>query len=354
MAKKLLILSASYWSWHNSAAQALNNYFQSKWYQIEIVDLVQFLQKNLWKTTQKFYKDIWSEYETIWQLSFSISSSKVAKSILSGIDFLWKTKFNKLMKDVNPDIIISVFPYWQILIKNYLENNNNISTWTVITDANVIHSLWYVENDKKQYINNYFVTDDQTKETFIEIFEHKTDNVIVSGFPIEEKYIINKSQIGNKNILIILTQLDVKFITILLTKFLNTEFNIKIVQWREEKNFTKLSKQFSKIKNFKFYDYLDIKAELKNIDIFIWKSGGAITNECVATDTPMIVPYIIPWQEKWNLMMLENYEIWFFEGNPDKILFLLKYINRNNILPNFKKVKVSQSCKIIYDTLTTK
>lgn len=59
---------------------------------------------------------------------------------------------------------------------------------------------------------------------------------------------------------------------------------------------------------FCFTEFIDIKNELKNIDIFISKPGGALMCECIAQDVPIISPSFTPGQEEGNikLMQIEN------------------------------------------------
>ncbi len=346
--KKILLLTASYWAWHNVAANTLEKYYKDRWYETKIIDLVDFIDNFTWKTTQSFYQDFCSKYPKIWEKTFNILDNKKIKEIIFSTSYpIYQKKFNKLINEYNPNIVLSIFPFWGIFIKNNIDKNwKNYKSWIIITDSIKIHSIWYLEWD---YIDKYFVIDEYSKEKFINKFEHKKDNVIVSFFPIDKKYFIVKKKINNKNIYILLTWLDEKYIINVLKLLVETSYNIKIIKWRNDLLYKKLQNIFL-YNNIEFIDFLKLLDNYKNIGIFIWKAWWATMSECIATDTPVIVPTFIPWQEEGNIKLINKWEVWFYEPDWFKSYLLVKYIDWNKLLNNFKKIKKINSCDIIYNS----
>jgi len=171
------------------------------------------------------------------------------------------------------------------------------------------------------------------------------EKVIVSFFPLSEKIYYNRSSVLNDKVLMLLTWLKEEFVDSFLKK---THANVTILKWRADELYSRLKEKYEM--KFTFLDFLNISQNLKNFDVFIWKPGGAITSECVATDTFMFVPNFFPGQEEWNMRLLEYFECWLYESSPAKVEFFRNYLDFNKFLPNYKKLK-KPACKIIFDNL---
>ena len=91
MQKKILILTASYWAWHNVAANTMKNYYTEKWYQVHTIDLVEFLS-SLWKWTQSFYQDFCSKYPNAWDITYNILDKDFIKKILFWVEYPFSQK----------------------------------------------------------------------------------------------------------------------------------------------------------------------------------------------------------------------------------------------------------------------
>ena len=344
--KKVLILTWSYGGWHNTAASNLEQYYKNKWYDTKTIDIIEFVAKFVAKSSKKFYSISSEEYPKIWETFFNATDFPIFARILYWIkDPIWQPKFNHIIEEYNPDTVISVFPFWNWWIKNYRKKYwEKFKWWIVITDAINIQSFWYV---KSKYVDKYFVFDKWTKQEFIEKFDYPEDKVQVSFFPFLKEKFVNKEKIWNKNILILLTWLEYELVDKILSKI---SWNITILKWRNEEVFETLKLKYWE--KFIFLDFLPILDNLKNIDIVIWKPGWAIVCECIATDTILIVPSFFPGQEEGNVQLLQNSETWIYENNPEKILFLIKYLDFTNFLSNFQKIKKDNSCDIIFESLT--
>lgn len=347
--KKYLILTASYWSWHNTAAEAIEKYLVNKWDNVDILDLTDLLKK-WWDNSRKFYS-LSEKMPFIWDATFTLLDQQFTNEILNIIfKSIYQKEFNDIVNNIKPDYIICTFPNWPIFINNYCNlYGKKFTTCSIITDAIEIWMPWYFCS---WIIDYFFFIDENSKIYFRRKFKHKINNLNVSFFPIETKYFLDKSKIGNQNIAILLTWMKKDFV-IKLLEWLKKEFfykQILVIKWRNDKLFNKL-----KVKNndsrFEYYDFISIKEELKNIDIFITKPGWAIMSECIAQDVPIIAPNYIPWQEEWNIKLIEIENLWIYEDKPEKIIFDLKYIDWNKFLPNFQNVKKSNSIESIIKTI---
>lgn len=351
MKKKIIILTASYWAGHNIAANSLETFYLEKWYQVIKVDLIDFFNEFIWKKTQSFYEDFCEKFPKIWEKTFDFLDQKITTKLLFLLKY-WpsQNKFNKLIKEEKPDLVVSVFPFWGGFIKNNIKKHwKNYKTGVIITDSISIHSVWYLKWD---FIDKYFVIDKYSKDAFIEKFNHQQDNVVVSFFPIEENIFINKKVVNSKSIYLLLTSLKEEFVFWFLEKFADTDYKINIIAWRNNTLYKKTKKYYWDYQNFIFKDFLMFKENYTKMWIFVWKPWWATVSECIATSTPMIVPSFIPWQEEWNIELLINSNTWIYEPNFKNVEFLIKYVNWKELLPNFKEIKNKKSLKTIFKNLS--
>lgn len=352
--KKVLILTGSYWSGHNRAAKVLEKKMIDEWHQVLILDIVDFFNENSvksWDFTKSFYEDFCERYKKVWEMTFNIFDDAIVKRFLYGIKYpVFQSRFDKFINTYNPDLVISVFPFWQGFIKHYLKKyEKTFKTGVFITDSIKIHSIWYLNKD---YIDYYFVIDEMTKQEFIKKFNHKTDNIIVSFFPLEENFFIDREKIEVKNIILLLTSQEENFVLDLLEIMKDRkDINIAILAGRNKILFSYVSQFYADVANFKFYSFFDIKSELKNIDLVISKPGWAIVSECIASDVPIIIPTFIAWQEEGNKLLVELWEVGFYQSDASKIDFAIRYIDFSKMLPNFRKLKKNDSSKIILGKL---
>ncbi len=343
--KKVLILTWSYWGWHNVAASSLWAFYESQWRDAKILDIIDFVNKFLAKSSKEFHKISCEEYPSVWKTFFNVTDFPIIARILYWVkDPIWQPKFNKIIDTYKPNVVISVFPFWNWWVKNYLKDKwQKFIRWIVVTDAINIQSFWYV---RPFYVDKYFVIDEFSKKKFIDKFDYPSDKVVTSFFPLKKKIFIDKENIWNKNVLFLLTWINKLFADWFLSV---TNANVTVLRWRNNKLYEYLKLIFWQ--KFIFIDSMNISENLGKFDIFIWKPWWAITSECIATDTFMFVPNFIPWQEEWNLQLLELNECWIYESDPVKAEFLRKHLNFNSFLDSFKKVKIKEPCDIIYKNL---
>jgi len=351
MNKKIIILTASYWAGHNIAAKTLSDFYSQKWYEIKLVDLVDFIDVFIWKTTQNFYQNFCSKYPTIWWLTFSFLDIKIIKNIIFWFKLpFYQNKFDKIISEYEPNIVLSVFPFWWLFIKhNIINYDKKYKTWIIVTDSIKIHSIWYLWWN---YIDKYFLIDKYSKKEFIKKFNHKKNNLIVSFFPIEKKYFLDKTYINDKNITILLTWLKKEYINTILTAFIDTDYKITIIKWRNTYLFNEIKDKFN-YNNFEYLNFVNLREFYSKIGIFIWKPWWAIVCECIWTDTPIIIANYIPWQEEWNIELINRTWLWLYEKDASKVKKIIESTYWSSMLYKFKIIKKKDSLELIYNSFNT-
>ncbi len=343
---KTLILTASYGGWHNAAAKDIQKKFQEKWEESSIIDFVEKIG-DIGNKSKDFHENIVVEnFKFLWKIAFKISDYKL---ICNFIQKRFKKKFNnklqKIINDSKVDLIIITNPLWL----PFLDKESRVKTAVIVTDAINIHSFWY-----KEFIDYYFLIDKFSKENFQNKFWHNPKYVYDSFFPMKKEFFINKNKIENKRIYILLDSQKYKFINKLLNLLDNKNFceEIVIIKHRNIKVFDKLIKN-SRSSKINFQDFINLKENYKNIDIFIWKPGWAIVTECIATSTPIITTTFIPGQEEGNIELIENLWIWFYSKKPKVIVDRIENKDWNLTIPAFEETKNPNVLEDIYNILTS-
>ena len=201
-------------------------------------------------------------------------------------------------------------------------------------------------------IDYYFFIDDASKEIFRQRFTHTKANLKTVFFPLSSEYFIERSKINSKHILIILSSLKKDFVDNFLSILKDSSKTLTIVQWRNPQLYKKMYQKYSHISQFHFFEYLSLKDYYKEVDICVSKPGWATISECIASEIPLLIPDFIPGQEEGNKILIEKNEIWIYEANPLKAVFLLNYIDWSKMLPNFKKIKNPHACEDIIKYLS--
>jgi hypothetical protein len=353
MQNKYLILTASYWSWHNAAKDSIANYLKNKWEDSKVVDLIDLMWTK-WANSKKFYEFSIKEMPILWHMAYMLLEISLYNAIICKyIWFTYQKAFNKIISEYSPDNVICLFPDWIKFLDNYfLSNKKTFNTCAVITDSIEIWTPW---NYWSESIDEYFVIDKWSKEAFIKKFNHIKDNVNVSFFPIEEKNFTDKKQINNKKILFLLSWIKKEF-SINLLKWLQKDKHFKSIAvcWWRNRELLNFLKSLKFDKRFIFLEYPNIREMLKNYDIMVSKPWWAIMAECIANDTILISPSYIPWQEFWNIKLLQKSWTWFFENDVWELIKKIKGNDLSAMLGNFQNVKNKESIKYIIDKLNKK
>ncbi len=350
--KKVLILTWSYGHWHNTAANNLKDWRTQHWYEVKMLDMVEFAGVFA-KGAQKFYTATSEKAPYIWEKTFDLFDSHIARDLMFSIrPIVYQTRFNSLIKDFKPDAVVITFPFWLWFLNKYFKHHTkNFKVWIVITDAINIHQTWYLQ---QQWVDKRFVIDPYSQQSILKKFNIPKNKVEISFFPLASERFKTKKEISGKNVLLMLSYaIDEDYIWGLIESLISIKnLNLAIVKGRAPDLFDELKEEFRNVKNIDFYEFVPLFEEFGKKDwIYIGKPWGATMSEAIATDTPMIVPAYYPGQEEGNLKLLEMIETGFYVPDPTLTYTFIKYWDWTRLLPNFKKIKKSNSLEIIHNSL---
>lgn len=349
--KKILIFYASYGGGHLSAANSIKQCIEENYseYEIKLVDCMLYVNKPINKITTTAYKEMAKKFPWVWGEVYNHAQKGPLAKISSTSNNILAKKLLSLLKDYEPDIVISTHPFSSQMI-SYLKRKKlvNCILATIMTDFSP-HDQWLVGKD---FVNFFFVSNNKLRDYLVSsgIPEEK---VYATGIPLSNKFLMhyNKSEIKlsfnldlNKKVILFFGGGEFglgreKTIKIL-SSFIDHSDNYQIVAIAGKNEKMKL--EFEKLVASKHAEnivkvlaYTTKVPELMSIsDLVVTKPGGLTTTESLASGLPIIAINPIPGQEEENAQFLEDSgaAIWIKnKDNYDEII--------SSILKNSKKLQ---------------
>jgi UDP-N-acetylglucosamine:LPS N-acetylglucosamine transferase len=318
--KNILILYAKMGKGHLSASMATKEALELLYgdkVNVMVVDFFQLLSQGFSNTTQKMYdgsvKFIPSFYKAFFELSDSIWSIK----FLNAISYISLQKaMKKLLKETDPDILVSTFPIWDYGVAQFWKKKHPDSKFVnIITDSISIHKAWLIADSDYRIVPN---------EDTAKVLMHEgvpAEKIKILGFPVSLDFI---KEVNNKTILKNLG-LNPNLYTVLLfatmgenkrnlrifEKIINEkrDYNVIGVMGRNKSLLPKIE-HLKNQKNVTILEWTDNVPDLmKASDLIITKAGGATIMECIAAKKPMIITHVIPGQEEGNAILIEKHNL---------------------------------------------
>ena len=373
--KKILISYASYGGGHLSAAKNLKEYIEQNYSDCEVLlfDCMKYINRVIDKVCGTTYSQITKNIPWFWGKIYYHTQDPIFEKILSMSNKLLCYKLGKLLKRVNPDIIISTH-FFVGHMCSILKQKGKITSKlaTVITDyGDDPYNEWIAGHE---YIDYFFVAHSEIKNKLVEKgVEPK--KIFDTGIPISQKFLVkyNKEEILNeynfskdkKTILFfgggelgLGKSKTLEAFEILAKNFTNVQI-IAIAGKNEtlKNNFEKIANQFNRNENIKILGFTDKVAQLMCIsDLVITKPGGLTSTESLISNLPLIAINPIPGQEEENAKFLEDNGAAIWIKKSDDIYFILNIVlnsdnklleMKNNILSIAKPNSTKDICNIL-------
>lgn len=353
--KKILIFYASFGGGHLSAAKSIENYLLKNYKEIdvELIDCMKYVNKAFEKISTTAYKEMAKKIPWAWGKIYSSSQKGPLAHISSKANSFMAIKLLKLLREKQPDIVISTHPFGSQMC-SYLKRKKKIDfkIATVMTDFKS-HDQWLVGAD---YTDYFFVSNTNMQKELKEknIDEHK---VIVTGIPVREEFLIshNKEEILNdlnfsneKKVVLFFgggefglgKEMTLTVLECLLSKCTNTQ--IIAISGKNEvmkTKFENLVKKYSREQDVRIFEFTNKVAEYMSISsLVVTKPGGLTSSESLVSHLPMVLINPIPGQEEENAEFLENKKVAKWIKKDDDINFILNIlVNDETILNNMKE-----------------
>ena len=322
---KILVFYASYGGGHLNAAKSIENCiienFKDKNINIELIDCMKYVNKTIEKVTTTAYKEMAKKMPWAWGRIYSDSQKGPLAHISSRSNKIMAIKLLKLLREKQPDLIISTHPFGSQMC-SYLKRKKKITSKiaTIMTDF-APHDQWLVGKDFTDY---YFVAHDKMKNYLIskEIPENK---IYVTGIPISNRFLIKYDR---KEILKQYNLSEDKQTILffgggefglgktrtaqIFDSFVKLNKNIQIIaiagrNKKMKSAFEEIVDTHNKRDSVRILEFTNQVPELMSIsDLVVTKPGGLTTSESLASNLPMVIINPIPGQEEENAEFLES------------------------------------------------
>ena len=373
--KKVIIFYASYGGGHLNAAKSIqeciiNNY---KDIDVELIDCMKYVNITIEKITTAAYREMAKKAPWVWGRIYADSQKGPLAHISSRSNKLMAIKLLKLLREKNPDLIISTHPFGSQMC-SYLKRKQKITSKiaTIMTDF-APHDQWLVGSD---YTDYYFVAHNKMKQYLISknINENK---IFDTGIPISNRFLLNYnkneifSELGftpaKKTILFFgggefgLGKTKTVEIFECFVK-LFPDIQIIAVAGKNEKMksaFSKIVEDEKRNNSIKVLEFTNKVPEFMSIsDLVVTKPGGLTTSESLASSLPMVIINPIPGQEEENAeFLVENgIAIWIkkYDNPYEKLQNLFSdskklLTMKENTQKLSRKFSTQNICKILFN-----
>ena len=314
---KILIFYASYGGGHLNAAKSIKDCINIKYKNndVELIDCMKYVNKAIEKVTTAAYREMAKKAPWAWGKIYSDSQKGPLAHISSRSNQILAVKLLKLLREKQPDLIISTHPFGSQMC-SYLKRKGKITAKiaTIMTDF-APHDQWLVGHDFTDY---FFVANDKMKQYLIE--KNIPENEIyVSGIPISNRFlkdydktqILEKYGLSNKKKTVLFFGggefgLGRTKTAQIFEDFVTANSNIQIIAIAGKN--PKMKESFEDIVNnthnsnfVKILEFTNEVPELMSVsDLVVTKPGGLTTSESLASHLPMVIINPIPGQEEEN------------------------------------------------------
>lgn len=311
--KKIMISYAAYGGGHLSAAKNLKEYIEKNYpdYEVVLFDCMKYINRVIDKVCGSTYSKITKDIPWFWGKIYYHTQEPIFERIMSLSNKVLSYKLGRLLKQSNPDIIISTH-FFVSHMCSILKQKGKITSKlaTVITDyGEDPYNEWICNHKFMDYI---FVAHKQIKNKLIEKGV-PANKVFDTGIPISDKFLTpyNKSQILNDLALVEDKKTILFFgggeLGLGKSKTLDTfeclvknfsNIQVIAISGKNEtlkNNFQKIVDENNKNQNIRILGFTDKVAELMSIsDLVITKPGGLTSTEALVSNLPLVAMNPIP------------------------------------------------------------
>ena len=360
---RVIVFSATTGGGHMRAADAIKNYLSDFAHDVIVLDTIEYINPILNKTITEGYEYLAKRRPNIYKVMYDTANKKKFMHAITNINSLISRKLLPLIKDYNPDVVITTHPFSTEMVARLKRSGKiKIPIVCIMTDY-APHRTWINEN-----VDAYVVANDEMIKSMYDMGVPYW-KVYPYGIPIDEGFYAKKDRaivlkemglnpeiptilimagsFGVKNILDIykeVIEIPIGFQLIVITgrneelydslegfvrgekgkektlkafrkfisgvkpKILKTNNYKKDENSKNEteKNIIEKYKEFHKENTRIIYFTREVDKYMQTADLIITKPGGLTITEALACNIPMAIFDAIPGQEDENADFLVN------------------------------------------------
>ena len=357
--KKILLFYASFGGGHLSAANSIKQCIDENFHDCEtkLIDCMLYVNKPINAISTTAYKEMAKRFPWVWGDLYNHSSKGPLARISSTSNNLMAKKLLKLLKEYQPDIIISTHPFASQMV-SYLKRKALIDCKlaTILTDF-APHEQWLVGAN---YVDYFFVSHEKLRQELINT-GISPDKVFATGIPLSYRFLLHynkeiKNSFGldpDKKVILFFgggafglgRDVTIKILSAFIHNIGN--YQIVAIAGKNEKMkeaFENIVIENHKEANVQIFEYTNKVPEFMSISsLVVTKPGGLTTSESLASGLPIVVINPIPGQEEENAEYLVNHNTAIWLKKDDNVEEII-----NNLLSDSSKLEeMSNNAKSI-------
>ncbi|WP_346930858.1 glycosyltransferase [Clostridium sp.] len=353
---KILILTGKFGMGHYSVSKSLCEEIKSKYPNVSVVikDVFDYALPTYSNTIYKAFNVMVNKGSIFYNQVYKITENRKYNMNPMFLRY-FLPKLDKLVKDVEPNIIISTLPFCSQIISRYkMKYNPSLPLITCITDISS-HSEWINENT-----NCYLVGSNSLKKDLI-LKGVPENKIFINGIPVKEEFkkTITNNSSNEKQILIMGGGLGLLPKSLEFYNQLNSLENVKttVITGNNTEIYNMLHDKYENINVLGYTD--EVYKYMQQADLILSKPGGITLFESIFSETPLIAFKPFLQQEINNTNFILNNGIGkVLETSPDKCFDKIKKIIYDdtilNVLSNnIKNLKRQFDCTVIEKVLLT-
>ena len=194
---RVLILTASYGSGHNAAAQSLAGAFAAAGASATVVDHFRDLVHPAFdRATRALYALILRRAPLIWGLAYGIGDRLASDSRWAfGMPSVGAARLMKLIETLAPDAVVSVHATPTLALSTLAQQGRRIPPHTTVVTDFVAHSQWIAPR-----VDRYCVAAEEVKHDFV-ARGIAPDRVVVTGVPLRAGFETSLDQLASRRAL---------------------------------------------------------------------------------------------------------------------------------------------------------
>lgn len=364
--KKILIFYAKYGGGHLSAAKAIQKHLDDNFeVETELIDCIQYVSKILNRVTTGAYNQMAKNSPALWGKIYANSQRGVFAHISSRANKMMAVKLKNLIKEKNPDIVVSTHPFSSQMV-SYLKRKGKINCKlvTVLTDF-APHDQWLIGHE---FTDAFCVSNIRMYE-YLTNYGIEKKKVHVTGIPLSDKFskTFDKAKIfkefdldENKPVILFFGGGEFGLgkdrpLQVLKALIHNLPtYQIIAVSGRNKKmnkGFNDIVTETNAKTRVKVFDYTNKVPEIMSISsLVVTKPGGLTTSEALASGLPLLVINPIPGQEEENAEFLEKHNVGVWIRKKDDPNVIIQKLFEDKL----KLEKMRENTKILAKKNSTK
>jgi processive 1,2-diacylglycerol beta-glucosyltransferase len=308
--KRILIITAAFGEGHNSAARNLALAFQKLGIETRVADPCVLAAPHATSVLQWGYRLVTTHFPKIWEKIYRATDQCDFSEPRMPLMRQPESYLQTLVNEFRPDAIASTYPiYPYFLERHFLETENRLPVFTVVTDSIEINASWL------RAPSDYFIVTDHVTVDAMSAWGIPKSKIISTGFPVNPMFTsltpLSSDDACKPFRVLYFPTAKKPFVRRHARALLNASPDVRltIVLGR---NFRSLHSRAVEIKaeypnRVRLLGWTrKIPQLLNKHHLVVGKAGGATVHEAIAAQCPMLIHHLVPGQEEGNLQLLQH------------------------------------------------